>query len=182
MLESVLKDIESAKENKAYISALSLALTLPDIFIRMEGKRGGAEYSKWFDQWVYDYYRQPESKNIYINKGIEATKFDGKNCYALRCALLHAGNTDLLKNKGRIQTFKLFACEDNFAGMDTYMCDISDEGTSGSYVCLNIVCLIDLLLRGARQYISLNTRAIECYENRNDEKICLVGSIDIEVM
>ena len=130
-LEHILNDIEIAKNNHAYISALSLSLTLPNILSNIEyGKvTFKNEYIQWFDDWVYKYYEHPKSENELINRGIEATKFDGNACYLLRCALLHSGNTDLKDSKGcrKIDWFELCISDISPHCGDAYVCDVSSE-------------------------------------------------------
>ena len=183
MLENIIEDIICAKNNCAYISALSLALTLPNILSNIEyGKQTHKqEYIEWFDQWVYKYYKQPKSKNDFINKGIEATKFDGENCYLLRCALLHSGNTDLKDNKGnrKIDLFELCVSQTSIHCGDASVCDVSTNGTHNVYVSVNVVGLIDSLIAGAKEYIVTNSDKILRSQN-NNITIRTFGSIKIE--
>ncbi|WP_426980266.1 hypothetical protein [Bacillus pseudomycoides] len=102
MLDKI-RDIEIALENKSYLSALALSLTLPDIcgeieyphFKFKDGTRNvGKQYASWFDNWVNHYYADckgwtddyAKAKNPY---------FTGRMCYSLRCSFLHAGNSDI---------------------------------------------------------------------------------------
>ncbi|MGD7048587.1 hypothetical protein FZC83_07190 [Rossellomorea marisflavi] len=102
MLDKI-NDINLALNNKNYLSALALSLTLPDIcgaieyphFIHKNGKRNvGKQYAAWFDNranryfadntgWTKDYTR---AKNPY---------FTGEMCYSLRCSFLHDGNSNI---------------------------------------------------------------------------------------
>ena len=184
MLENIIQDIILAKNNKANISALSLALTLPSVLSNIEyGKKtGGTEYKEWFDKWVYDkYYKQPPSENELINKAIEATKFDGFNCYALRCSLLHSGNTDLEDDKGRrkIDHFVLCTSETSTHEGDVSICDVSSTGTNNVYVSINVVGLIDSIVSGAREYISANKEKLEKNAKHPDYRKVL-GGIEID--
>ena len=157
MIRDIINDIKIAKDNKAYISALALALTLPNILSNIEYGRSThrSEYIEWFDKWVFPYYKQPPSENEYINQGIENSKFDGVNCYALRCALLHSGNYDLTFNKGRIHIFSLRVSEDNSHYGDVYMCDATPN-PNHIYVSIDVKKLIDSILTGAQEYIAIN--------------------------
>lgn len=82
-----IEDIEKALEAKAYLSALALALTLPDICGKIaypDPKIGvGQRYTTWFDEYITD-----DSPNEIANYPI----FDGEKCYKLRCAFLHEGS------------------------------------------------------------------------------------------
>lgn len=83
-----INDIKRAVEAKAYLSALALALTIPDICGKLAYPtipRVGERYIKWFDDYVSQFYGPPEK---------EYPQFTGEICYKLRCACLHAGNTE----------------------------------------------------------------------------------------
>lgn len=87
MLLNLIKDIEKALEAKAYLSALALALTIPDICGKMAypNLNGSEPYKKWFDEYLSEMYTvSNKSSNL----------FDSTTCYKLRCAFLHAGNTE----------------------------------------------------------------------------------------
>ncbi|KQU24975.1 hypothetical protein ASG65_16740 [Bacillus sp. Leaf13] len=106
MLEKI-KDIKLALNNKSYLSALALSLTLPDMCGKIEyphfkSKDGyrivGRQYAAWFDDWVNQYYADDTG---WINDNAKAKNpyFTGKMCYSLRCSFLHDGNSDI-KNWG----------------------------------------------------------------------------------
>jgi hypothetical protein len=72
---SVVKEIEKALDGEAYLAALALALTIPDMCCGHAS--GRTDYIRWFDQYA---------KNDYIN---------GTECYALRCSFLHQQEGDI---------------------------------------------------------------------------------------
>ena len=78
--------------NKAFQSALALALTLPDICGEIEyptESSGRKRYAKWCDNY-FDF------NDGHVGFGIEKAELNGDLLYALRCAFLHSGNDDLL--------------------------------------------------------------------------------------
>jgi len=80
-----------------YEAALFMALTLPDICARVEsedGKTSGARYKAWFDRFLATKYRRPVG-------GVEHTFLSSGDCYALRCALLHEGSTEISSQRAR---------------------------------------------------------------------------------
>lgn len=182
MIDGILNDISHAKDNRAYLSALALALTLPSILSSIDINKNATrkDYVAWFNQWVYKYYEQPKSENELINRGIEATKFDGENCYALRCSLLHAGNTDLKESKGKIDFFVLCASDKSPHEGDASVCSVSRNSASNVYVSLNVVGLIDALVAGAREYLAESEEKIQYYLNNRNSRLSF-GSIDIEL-
>lgn len=106
-----IKEIQKAIECECYLSALALALTLPDIcgqikypeFVTNKGERQGAkQYKTWYDNYVKPLYFIEDEKAPEV-------QFDGKLCYALRCSLLHEGNFELKDRDGKllVNGFKL---------------------------------------------------------------------------
>jgi len=81
-MENVIKSIENSLQNKNWYSALVLSLILPDICAKLEGTRGNSSdrYSKWFDKYLGKKYHGFLS---------------GNDCYALRCAFLHEGSSNV---------------------------------------------------------------------------------------
>jgi hypothetical protein len=102
MLEKI-NDIQKALNNDCYLSALALALTLPDIcgmiaypnLLNNRGKRQvGKQYARWFDEWVNQYYADPEGWNDDYSQAINPY-FTGQMCYQLRCKFLHEGHPNI---------------------------------------------------------------------------------------
>lgn len=122
-LSGRLKDMWKAYEAGAYLSALSLAVTFPDVCSNLDKdqvtKSTGTRYVKWFDEYVaplfgpikdvgHEYanpYEDPHSSrvNCYFStlpgewQQIDSARnwFNGAACYAIRCKLLHEGIGDL---------------------------------------------------------------------------------------
>ncbi len=184
MLEGIIKDITIAKNSGAYISALSLALTLPNILSNIEyGERTNkVQYIEWFNKWVYKYYKCneicEESDGELDRIGRETTKFDGGNCYKLRCALLHSGNSDLIdKNGNRNVDYFVLCTTDKYN--HAAVCDLSNTGAKNIFISINIIWLIDSLIAGAKEYISKNNNKIERNKNRDMHQRTF-GGIKIE--
>ena len=181
MIEDIIQDITISKNKGAYISALALALTLPNIFANIEYNKKTCKdkYIEWFNKWVYPYYEMPFSEHLLINQGIENSKFDGDNCYALRCALLHSGNTNLKDQKnGKIDTFTLCMSKKSANLGESYISDVSPNGSGKSDVTLNVVRLIDCILAGVLEYMSKNQEKMEQNNKLDYNKI--FGGITIE--
>lgn len=98
-----LKDVRSAIKNKNYLSALALALTIPDIcggieyahIVDENGKRKvGTQYRKWFDNYVNQYYADSNGWNKSFSKA-KKSYFTGYMCYNLRCEFLHLGAAEI---------------------------------------------------------------------------------------
>ena len=83
-----------AQENR--YGALSLSLALPDICGWLENPKAHSKprYIAWFDQYP--------PLNTAGSPGPQKTVFlSGKDCYALRCAFLHQGGDEILRQDAR---------------------------------------------------------------------------------
>ena len=98
MLEKI-EAIEKALDNKSFLPALALALTLPDICGQIEypnyiDKYGyrlvGKQYKKWFKEWVEIYYA--DDSRFEVNDKPKNPDITKEMCYSLRCQYLHSGN------------------------------------------------------------------------------------------
>lgn len=86
-------DIQKAFNADAFLSAISLALTIPDVCgSRLHPNRYVHErYVAWFDEYIAQAYLD-ETTLIVDGKLIDPRYyFDGEDCYQLRCAYLHQG-------------------------------------------------------------------------------------------
>ncbi len=90
MIDEIKRDIE----NGCYISALALALTLPDTCGKSEypNDKPGDRYIKWFDKYV-DTFNKSDSP--YMD---DMPYESGELIYSLRNNLLHQGTPNIEKN------------------------------------------------------------------------------------
>ncbi|PEP49713.1 MULTISPECIES: hypothetical protein [Bacillus] len=88
-MDKLIKEIMSSLDNKNYLSALALTLTLPDICGKIENPDKGVRerYTKWYNEHIYKYEWPDEIKDL--------DKFNGDAVYKLRCNLLHDGSSDI---------------------------------------------------------------------------------------
>ena len=173
MLKHIIDDIERAKNNKAYLSALALALTLPDICGNIEylNPKVSFRYEKWYNTWVYKYFKQKESENEFIARASNATKFDGAFCYRLRCAMLHSGNTDLTVNDIKFDVVELSVCDEGEQRGYSIVCDVSYNKVKNIHVDLNVIHFIDTIIAGTNDYIEVKGDVSNVF-----------GNIEIEVL
>lgn len=83
-MQKIINSVYSALESENWYAALFVSLTLPDICSALEhDKTSGERYANWF------------VKNLSQYKSF----LSGNDCYALRCALLHAGKDDISDQK-----------------------------------------------------------------------------------
>ena len=140
MIDKV-NDIKRALESKAYLAALSLALTLPDICgkVAYPTMRVGARYAKWFEDYISQFYNPPIDEYT--------PKFTGEMCYKLRCAYLHAGNTEGIP----IDHFNL--CID---GCDCFGSTWSNENEKECHISINVEGLCLAICNAAEQFYAQN--------------------------
>lgn len=93
MLKRIIGDIGLSLENDAYISALALALTLPDICGKAEYPNETSSkkrYKDWYDTYIGVVY-----KNALESDSTLLPYFSGEIIYSLRCSLLHQGTPNV---------------------------------------------------------------------------------------
>lgn len=93
----IIEDVFKSLDNNNYIAALALALTIPDVcgqvaYPESTDKKGkrlvGKQYETWFEENIGKFEKSPLDEN-------DMPYLSGDVCYALRCAVLHSGNTDI---------------------------------------------------------------------------------------
>lgn len=93
-VNNLIKAIEESLVSKNYLSALTLALVIPDICSKIaypKESRIWKRYSDWYDEYIYKYENPKSEKELAIMQN----EIDGKMIYKLRCALLHEGSFDI---------------------------------------------------------------------------------------
>lgn len=112
-----LDNVDRAFKAEAFLSAVSLALTLPDVCgSRLYPNNHSRErYEKWFDKYVADAYldsgKSVDNRDVELNE-IYQCYFCGADCYQLRCVYLHEGTNATHNDKKRtlynVIQFRLF--------------------------------------------------------------------------
>ncbi|MGH2116617.1 hypothetical protein [Aerococcus sp. L_32] len=94
IIEAVRMDLNI----RNYYSALVVAFTLPDVTSKLQfpDKYTGERYVKWFE----DYMQRQYIKEVGADH--EKVSFlTGGDFYALRCSMLHQGETEIINQKAR---------------------------------------------------------------------------------
>jgi len=97
-MKQLINSIESSINNENWHAALLVALIIPDIAGKIEYpvSSSSKRYAMWFDKYVGDQYKAKigpkKSEHIFLT---------GNDCYALRCAYLHEGITDITQQRAR---------------------------------------------------------------------------------
>lgn len=100
VLESKIKPFVDATREAIidgnYYASLTLALTLPDICSKLQFPKEytGVRYPNWFNKYVKEKYTKffGDEEHVFLS---------GKDSYALRCSLLHQGETDITGQKAK---------------------------------------------------------------------------------
>ncbi len=105
MIERIIEDINGALNAEAYLAALALALTLPDICARAEygaSKGSRRRYIDWFDEYIGKFEEIPTGPS-----GIKMPYLSGEVVYQLRCSMLHQGTPSIEKDKIKEDSCKI---------------------------------------------------------------------------
>ena len=90
-----IDDLEKAFAAGAYLSAISLALTIPDVCgDRLYPERKNEtrrRYVDWFNAYVAFNYLDKKSLVTNVEMATGKYYFGGEDCYQLRCVYLHQG-------------------------------------------------------------------------------------------
>lgn len=157
MIERLVKEIYTGLQNRCYISALTTALTLPDICgkAKYPNEKTTTRYKLWLDDYVCT--KQPF--------GLQA---DAEIIYSLRCSLLHEGNPSVNKEKCKIKKFALMARE-NSAHIVTESKCVREE-PDGSKVCeyynVDIRFLCEKICEAALSYYQSNKEQFNFFNYR----------------
>lgn len=105
MINRLIEDVNKALDAQAYMAALALVLTLPDICAKAEygdSLKNKERYIKWFDEHIGRYEKAP------VELGeMEMPYLSGEVAYQLRCSVLHQGNPDIDSNKIKNEACKI---------------------------------------------------------------------------
>jgi hypothetical protein len=152
-MQIVIDEIEKAIQAELFLSALALALTLPDICGRAaypDIRESGKRYKTWYDEYITK-YDEPDSLDLG-----ECLKFDGAACWGLRCALFHSSEMPDVK----FDTFQLSIVRPDSGvysgGFRGYSWSDSDKTNRKSKAQINIVDLSFRLCQSAKAFYQSN--------------------------
>lgn len=138
MINRIVSDIRVCLDSGAYIAALTLALTIPDICGKAEFQdysRGKRRYISWYNR--YFHFLPAEGHEALPN-------MTGEVVYDLRCQLLHTGNPSI-QDKNKINRFIIeYETNKSFIGGDSISARLDKDRkiTYCTYIFnLNSFCL-----------------------------------------
>lgn len=136
-MERFVQSIENSVKTENWYAALVMALAIPDICGWLETPKIASQkrYEAWFETYLLPKYKSPFH-------GPEFTFLSGSDCYALRCALLHEGTDEVLRQRAR-EVVTRFA----FSTTGSHCCMFE------SVLLLNVQSFCADLCAGTRQWI-----------------------------
>ncbi|GAA1899990.1 hypothetical protein GCM10009837_23320 [Streptomyces durmitorensis] len=120
-MEGFFDGLDQAVRERNWHAALVLALTLPDICVKAsdpDRKTSRSRYAAWFEEYVAPAY------TLYVgtpSDGEEVKFLSGKDCYALRCALLHEGSDNTTAHEVREALDGFHFCTPGERGISVHM-------------------------------------------------------------
>lgn len=129
MIPIYVDDIRCSLKNKSYFSALSLALTLPDMcgMAEFPNKSVGERYIKWYDKYLGDYMAHGKDE-----LGGNNPWLSGEVVYNLRNTFLHQGNPGIENSRvkeevNRFDKFTLLLGDGTDLQMSTFNVEAGTE-------------------------------------------------------
>lgn len=162
MLLKKTNEIRIALNNKLYNCALTVALTLPDICGKVECPNTSIayRYKNWFKKYAEPKFTVSATQ-LPSNKIIQYTWLRANECYALRCAVLHAGNYD---------TEKIGLSQLHFHAHLREKTNYSHMVRDSSSADFDVIQLCETLCNAAEEY----------YENSNNKELFALDEVIIE--
>ena len=171
---TMIDEIETCLDRELYISALMLALTIPDICGKAEYPEDGntSRYIKWFNSYMKQYKR---STSVY---GLDMPFLSGKVIYNLRNSMIHSGNPNIEVKKisedlCKIDQFEL-RFEKDFSGDTSHISYGSGMRIVERGYVVNAYLLCYRLCQTAKDYFHNNTEKFDFFnytiiENDKDD-------------
>lgn len=161
MIPIYVNEIRQALENKCYFSALSLALTLPDIcgMAAFPDESVGGRYIKWYDKYLGEH--QTQSK---VDLGGNSPWLSGEVVYNLRNTYLHQGNPGIVREKvkeeaNRLDKFTLILGDGTLIHSLAFAMEGGTEKTgkvSYRVLAVDVTYLCNVICDGALNYYNEN--------------------------
>ncbi len=146
MINTIIQEINMCLEHKCYLSALTSALTLPDVCGKAEypNLRIGNRYKKWYETFVY-------------SKQTSGIRMPKEALYDLRCNLLHTGTPALSKTKN-IKKFALIIRENSaYIPLESSLKRTDNNGSITFQIYnVNLIYLCQKLCESALNYYQAN--------------------------
>ena len=154
MIDTYINDIKKSLSEELYFSALSLALTLPDICgsVEFPNKQIHERYIKWYDNYIGSYLKEVSDKTSPGNPYL-----CGEVVYNLRNCFFHNGQPGIVTKKikdesNKITKFLLFVGDSR--GLQEFTISVLDMPFKAMVVDVSYLC--DLICDAALYYYNEN--------------------------
>lgn len=162
---AIISDVDKALNAEAYLAALALMLTIPDICAKAEygdSLGGRKRYIKWFDKNIGQYNCASEKEGEPCMPYLS-----GELVYQLRCSVLHEGSSNVNTSKieetaNKIDSFALIVETEKPFGI--YM-DFSRTVTDKNETVINRTYQVNI----RRLWMQIKAVSLNFYE-KNKEK------------
>ena len=158
-IDDYILEIKNCLDNKNFLSALSVALMIPDICRKIIGDE--LSYQDWFNKYVFNkFYNIPKIEDIDKNDEsyeLYEIKLNGDVCYALRNSILHSGTSHIsFRKKGqkeRAKIDRIELCVNGKSNLNNQYGELIsiqrfDETEKVISIRINIVNLVINILKG----------------------------------
>lgn len=162
-IDDYIEEINKSLVNKNYLSALSVALMIPDICKKLDNE--DLRYAQWFNKYAFPKYYNLEYVEEPIKKdrsySLYQIRLDGNVCYALRNAILHSGTSYIRFNrqhqKERAKIDRIELCINSDSSLESqYGEAVSivtyDENKRIISIRVNIISLIVSIIKGFEEF------------------------------
>lgn len=161
MIDRLVADIDTALKNGAFMSALALALTLPDACGKAAYPKLGdtKRYITWFNRYV-KHTGYTDSDMPYLS---------GEIVFNLRCSFLHQNTPNIDKNKikterCRVDEFALVTVDDLSYGISSKVIGRGEEAYRELHIGIKHLCLI--IMDAAKTYYQSNREKFDFIQYR----------------
>ena len=161
-IDDYINEIKSSLKNKNYLSALSVALMIPDIC--QKNDNAIANYADWYNKYVFEkMYNMSYGEYERIKNNLSELsqiRLDGDVCYSLRCAFLHSGTSSLFyKKSGQKKPAKVDGielCMNSESPMEMQYGETASitrcNGEKTMSIRINIISLTNSIIQGFEDY------------------------------
>lgn len=158
-IERIVNEIDKCLDKDLMFPALFMALSLPDLCGKdkwnelSQNYMCHERYTRWFNKYV-DYELNPLKYHFPNSEPVMS--FGAEECYKLRCALLHAGDTDI-GTEIKVDSFVIETDSCVFSG--SLMRSGNDlkiknnEFVDTSYIYIRAIVLVRAILIGTRLFM-----------------------------
>lgn len=145
-IQPFIDSVKSALNNKNYYAALTVSLTLPDMCSKLENPEGQTKerYINWFEKYLSKRYSDFTDNNRQL--------LNGDDFYALRCAFLHEGVTDITGQSAKKDLTNFYLTEPS--DVNTFAVVKTDFKSGKNIQQVDAFC--EEILSGVQQWVNFH--------------------------